>query len=189
MITLNLNNEHNHTQHDTVLGPISSYIAGDVSPFFHHNDLEYGSLEFPNTALFAPQPLPTLSNKFSKNFDKYTPLPENSFTLQPISVIVQKGAIEPIMERYKNASQQLMHYLHKICLLNLHLSNLRSFFFMEAGFAFHQFTIFLFGKVDRGEVLGAYELNRLLQDALISAGEHESYDTRHAVVIELTGSS
>lgn len=112
---------------------------------------------------------------FSGNFTKFSPLPENSFTLQPISVIIQKGVIEPILERYNVGSQKLMRYLHEISLLQQNLVNLRAFFLMEAGFAFHQFTISLFEKVDRGEVLGSYELNRILQDSLICAGSRESY--------------
>lgn len=156
-------------------GPISAYIGEEVSPFLHYLDMEHGKTNKSNTTLFTPQPLPTISNDFQGNFDKYSPLPENSFTLQPISVIVQKGIIEPILDRYRDASQKLMRYLHEICLLHQNLSNLRAFFLMEAGFAFHQFTLSLFNKVDRGEVLGIDELNHILQDSLISAGDRESY--------------
>jgi hypothetical protein len=159
------------------LGSISFYMGEELSPFLPPSDLEQNNLfDKPHsTSLFSPQPLPSLPNNFQGNFDKYSPLPENSFTLQPISIIIQKGVIEPILERYNESSQKLMRYLHDICLLHQNLVNLRAFFLMEAGFAFHQFTISLFEKVDRGEVLGTYELNRILQDALISAGDRESY--------------
>lgn len=163
------------------LGSISSYMGDEISPFLPHPDLLHGNFQpspeksDTTTKLFSPSPLPTLPNDFTGNFTKFSPLPENSFTLQPISVILQKGVIEPILERYNTGSQKLMRYLHEICLLQQNLSNLRAFFLMEAGFAFHQFTLSLFEKVDRGEVLGTYELNHILQDSLICAGNRESY--------------
>ena len=162
------------------LGSISSYMGDEISPFLPHPDLQHGNHQQPPdnpeaTKLFSPSPLPHLPNDFHGNFNKFSPLPENSFTLQPISVIIQRGLIEPILERYHAGSQKLMRYLHEICLLHQNLVNLRAFFLMEAGFAFHQFTISLFEKVDRGEVLGTYELNRILQESLICAGDRESY--------------
>lgn len=162
------------------LESISSYMGDEISPFMPYPDLLHANPQHPTekpeaTKLFSPSPLPNFPRDFHGNFNKFSPLPENSFTLQPISVIIQKGVIERILERYNEGSQKLMRYLHEICLLHQNLVNLRAFFLMEAGFAFHQFTISLFERVDRGEVLGTYELNHVLQDSLICAGNRESY--------------
>lgn len=157
-------------------GPISSYLGDEISPFLHYPDMDHGHLKNNSaTTLFSPTPLPSLPNTFQVNFSEHTALPANSFTLQPVSVIMQKGVIDPIYKRYHAASQKLMKHLHEICMLHQHLVNIRAFFLMESGFAFHQFTLSLFEKVDRGEVLGTYELNRILQDSLVSVGKNESY--------------
>lgn len=175
-IRIKLDSEMDLTPSTPFQGPISLYLGDEVSPFLHYPDIDHGyNNKSPSTTtLFSPTPLPSLSDTFQVNFAE-TALPENFFSLQPISVIIQKGVIDPIIERYHTGSQKLMRYLHEICMLHQHLVNLRAFFLMESGFAFHQFTISLFEKVDRGEVLGTYELNRILQDSLISAGNNESY--------------
>eukprot|EP00026_Physarum_polycephalum_P003751 Phypoly_transcript_03765.p1 GENE.Phypoly_transcript_03765~~Phypoly_transcript_03765.p1 ORF type:complete len:761 (+),score=166.25 Phypoly_transcript_03765:174-2285(+) len=172
-------------------GSTPAYLGQEISPFLPHPDFLHGDPDQPPehpeiTRLFSPKGLPNLPKNFNGNFHKFSPLPENSFTLQPISVIMRKGVVERIVERYHAGSQKLIHHLHEICLLRQNLVNLRAFFLMEAGFAFHQFTLSLFEKVDRGEVLGIYELNSILQYSLICAGSRESYyPYRHLLYLEL----
>ena len=101
-------------------------------------------------------------------------------TLTPLGEIVQKSASEPILDRYHTACQNLLDHLFRNSNdeqnLRHHLSALRAFFFMEAGFAFHHFTRSFFDRIFEGEDWkDVNELNQNLQAALETAGENEYY--------------